>query len=313
MAAAQPPGDDGRMSRDVVVVGAPTSAGSYAPGQETAPRVLRELGLIDGLRAAGRRVHDLGDGPLQVWAPDLRQPRAQNLAAVVEAVQVVAAQVAGALDRGADVLVVGGNCTVVLGVMGALTAHRPDAGLLYVDRHFDLNTPGTTRDGAMDWMVLAHAFDLPGAAPELAAAVDRRPLLVPEQVFLLGSEPAVATGWEREQAERLGLRWRSGTDLAAAPEAETARALGALPAGPLAVHLDVDVLDFTQAPLAESTDGRNSGPSLGAVTAALAAACRDPRFRVLSVGEVNPQRAAGSPEVLNRFVAALGEVLRPAD
>ncbi|MEV4410303.1 arginase family protein [Catellatospora sp. NPDC049609] len=299
------------MPRELVVVGAPTSAGSYAPGQEAAPRVLRELGLIDQLRAAGRRVRDAGDGPVQVWSPDRHHPHVQNLAAVTRAVAAVAEQVAAALEADADVLVLGGNCTVALGVMSALTAHDPDAGLLYVDRHFDLNTPQSTTDGALDWMGLAHALDLPDAAEPLVSALGHRPLLTPAQLFYLGVEYAAATPWEREQAEHLGLRWSSSAALAAEPAAQATRALAALPPGDLAVHLDVDVLDFTDAPLAESTDGRNTGPSLDSLRAALRIACRDPRFRVLSIGELNPARAAGHPETLTRFVACLRNALRP--
>ncbi|WP_144120989.1 arginase family protein [Catellatospora sichuanensis] len=299
------------MPRDLVVVGAPTSAGSYAPGQETAARVLRDLGLIDQLRAAGRQVRDAGDGPVQVWSPDRPHPYAQNLAAVVEAVVAVADQVAAALAADADVLVLGGNCTVALGVMKALTAHDPDAGLLYVDRHFDLNTPQSTTDGALDWMGLAHALDLPGAAEPLVSALGRRPLLTPGQVYFLGVEFAAATSWERERVERLGLQWCSSAALAAAPSAQATRALDVLPSAGMAVHLDVDVLDFTDAPLAESTDGRNSGPSLDRISAALRIACRDHRFRVLSIGELNPTRAVGCPEVLDRFVGCIRNALRP--
>jgi len=59
-------------------------------------------------------------------------------------------------------------------------------------------------------------------------------------------------------------------------------ALAALPAGSLAIHVDVDVLDFTDAPLAENTDGRNSGPSLAQLGTALTVAARDPRARLVS-------------------------------
>jgi arginase len=71
------------------------------------------------------------------------------------------------------------------------------------------------------------------------------------------------------------------------------------------VHLDVDVLDFTDAPLAEDTGGRNTGPSLDAVAEALETACHDESVRVLTVAELNPTRAAGDPSVLDRFVAVL--------
>jgi arginase len=299
------------MSRPLVVIGAPSSAGSYAPGQETAPAVLRALGLVDALRSVGRAVSDAGDGPLQVWRPDPEHPYAQNLPAVVESVTTLAGQVGSALDADADVLVLGGNCTAALGVFAAVGARDPRAGLLYIDRHFDLNTPQSTTDGALDWMGLAHGLDLPGVEPQLAAAFGRRPLLRAEQLRLIGVEPLLATPWENGQAERLGLRWTSSSEFARQPTTATNHALGDLPAGSLAVHVDVDVLDFTDAPLSESTDGRNTGPSLAALTEALDVGCHDPRFRVLSIGELNPGRAAAHPDILRRFVATLATALRP--
>jgi arginase len=297
------------MSRTLVLIGAPTSAGSYAPGQEAAPRVLRELGLVEALRAAGRDVVDAGDGPLQVWRPDREHPRAQNLPAVVVAVQAVAEAVAVAIQADADVLVIGGNCTVALGIMSALTS-EPPAGLLYIDRHFDLNTPHSTTDGALDWMGMAHALDLPGAAPELASAFGRRPLLTPPQVAFAGIDATAATAFELEQVAQLGMRWCSSEDVVRQPAVVVADALEYLPAGPLAVHVDVDVLDFIDAPLSENTDGRNTGPSLDVLTRVLEIACRDPRFRALSIGEVNPARAGGEPDALRRFIATLATALR---
>ena len=109
-------------------------------------------------------------------------------------------------------------------------------------------------------MGLAHAVALPGTVDALTEAFGRRPLLQPAQVAYLGVDASWATAWEREQAERLGLHVTSGTALAADPRDSAISALGVLPSGPLAVHIDVDVLDFTDAPLAESTDGRNSAP-----------------------------------------------------
>ena len=40
-------------------------------------------------------------------------------------------------------------------------------GLLYVDRSYDINTPESTTDGALDWMGLAHALALPGCVDTL--------------------------------------------------------------------------------------------------------------------------------------------------
>ncbi len=296
-------------ARELVVIGAPTSAASYAAGQEQAPRVLRDAGLVARLSSAGRRLRDAGDGPLQVWAPDHAAPQAQNVEAAVRAIEAVSQTAGAAFDADADVLVLGGNCTVALGLTDALIARFPSAGLLYMDRHFDANTPETTTDGALDWMGIAHALDVPGAVPELSAAFCRQPLLTAGQLSFLGVDESVATPSEVATATRLGLAAQSSTELAAEPAAATARALRRLPAAPLAVHLDVDVLDFTDAPLAESTGGRNTGPSLAAVAEALALACGDPRFRGLSIGELNPARSAGVTGAIDRFVAVIASAL----
>jgi arginase len=181
--------------------------------------------------------------------------------------------------------------------------------LLYIDRHYDMNTPDSTTDGALDWMGLAHALALPGCVDTLTDAFGPRPLLEPYQVAWLGVEPQLGTDWEREQAARLGLHVVTSQALAADPAGAAGAALDHLPAGPLAVHLDVDVLDFIDAPLAENTDCRNTGPTLGQAEQALTLAARDPRVRALSIGELNPTRSAGDPDALPRFADSIARIL----
>jgi arginase len=296
--------------RTVSVLGVPSSAGSYAAGQDQAPAALRSAGLIDALRAAGLEVQDEGDLPLQVWRPDRTNPRSQNADQVTECVGNVIARLVPLLSREGTLLVVGGNCTIALGVVAALRRRAADpVGLLYVDRHYDLNTPESTTDGALDWMGMAHALDLPGCLPELVDVLGPRPLLAPGHVAWLGVEDAPATEWEREEARRLDLHVTSSGDVALDPTAAATAALGHLPDGPLAVHLDVDVLDFTDSPLAENTDGRNSGPTLEQVGTALEVAACDERFAALSIGELNPTRSAGDPEAIPHFVATIAKIM----
>jgi arginase len=291
----------------------PSSAGSYAAGQDQGPAALRSAGLTDALRSAGLDVRDEGDLPVQVWCPDRARPRAQNADQVTECVNTLIARLIPLFSSGRTVLVLGGNCTVALGVVAALR-HVVGApvGLLYVDRHYDANTPDSTTDGALDWMGMAHALDLPGCVDVLADALGPRPLLEPHQVAWLGVDDTAATEWERETARRLGFFVTSSEALARDPATSAVECLGHLPEGPLAVHIDVDVLDFIDAPLAENTDGRNSGPTLEQVTVALEAAARDPRFRVLSIGELNPTRSAGDSAAIPRFVASVATVMASA-
>jgi hypothetical protein len=136
----------------------------------------------------------------------------------------------------------------------------------------------------------------------LTDAFGPRPLLEAYQVAWLGVEPRVATDWEREQADRLGLHVTTSEALVADAAGAARAALDHLSPGPLAVHIDVDVLDFIDAPLADNTDCRNTGPTLDQVVQALQLAARDPRVRALSIGELNPPDA---PAILTPFPALL--------
>jgi arginase len=296
------------------MIGVPSSAGSYAAGQDRAPRALRDAGLVGALRAVGVDVRDAGDLPVQVWAPDRDDRFAQNIGQVVASARELADRIPRVMADDGRLLVLGGNCTVAVGTVAGLDAALDDrCGLLYVDRHFDMNTPGTTIEGALDWMGLAHALDLPGSRDEFAGAFATRPVLDPPRLVLLGTDPTQATDFEREQVAALKVSVTTQDDLVADPAAAAAAALRALPEAPFAVHVDVDVLDFVDAPLAENTSGRNIGPTLDQLGTALNAIVADPRWRALSIGELNPTRAAGDPATLTRFIGTLADVIDHSD
>ena len=146
------------MPRKIGLIGVPSSAGAHWPGQEKAPAALRELGLIGRLEDAGLHVDDHGDLPAMRFHPDKRQRHQQNLAAVVEVSSQVAHRAEAILWEDQVPLVLGGDCTIELGVLaGALRSERNgELGLLYVDGHVDLNTPLTSPSGILDSMGVAH-------------------------------------------------------------------------------------------------------------------------------------------------------------
>ena len=96
------------------LIGVPSSAGAYAPGQEKAPGALRDAGLLELLRERGVAVDDRGDSDPQRWRPDRARPYAQNVATVAETVRETASRVRAA---GHPALVLGGDCTVGLGAV----------------------------------------------------------------------------------------------------------------------------------------------------------------------------------------------------
>jgi arginase len=78
----------------------------------------------------------------------------------------------------------------------------------------------------------------------------------------------------------------------------------------LAVHFDVDLVDFLDAPLAENTD-RGTAPSLEACGEILGALLRDERVRALTVTEFNPHHGSKDGDTTQRLlrilIKALGE------
>jgi arginase len=104
-------------SRPLGLIGVPTSAGAFAPGQEQAPRALRDAGLVESLRRSRVRVHDHGDSEVWRWRPDRGRPRAQNLEQVVAIVRNTAERVAEAVAQNEVTLVLGGDCTVGMGTV----------------------------------------------------------------------------------------------------------------------------------------------------------------------------------------------------
>jgi arginase len=297
-------------SRTLAVVGAPSSAGAYAPGQEDAPAALRDAGLLERLAGAGLDVRDLGDLPRFRWRPDRADPAAQNLAQVVAAAARVRDAAAEAIGRGDFVLVLGGDCTVGVGTVAASARAGGETGLVYLDMHADMNVPASVADGALDWMGVAHMLALDGCWPGLRDLGPRVPLLDPGAIVVLGQEGDQATAWERDAIARLGVACVPAAHLRADPSAAAAVALARLPPGctRLLVHFDVDVVDFTDAPLSENT-GRNIGAPLAAALAALTAVLGDERAGALTVTELNPAHAAADPGALERLCDGIAGAL----
>lgn len=279
-------------------------------GQEQAPAALRAAGLIESLGVAFD-VSDLGDSPVVPWRPDRARPRAQNLEAVVEVVRTTATRVADALledDR--TVLVLGGDCTVGIGTIAGVDAVVGDVAVAYFDLHSDLNTPASATDGALDWMALAHMLAIEGSEPTLAAAAGKVPVLESRQVVLFAQSLSHATRFERGEIERLGLTRFALEDVRDDPEGAARQALDlvATRSDRYAIHLDVDIVDFTDAPLSEHPS-RNTGLKLDEMLRALNVLASDPGLVAITLTELNPHNAASDDGLLERFVASLSEAI----
>jgi arginase len=289
------------VSARLAVIGAPTSAGAFAPGQEDAPAALRAAGLLEALREGGHDVADRGDTPRLRWRVDHDEPRAMNAAAVVDGVRAVAHRVAEAIAAGEQPLVLGGDCTVGVGTVAGAVAAGTEPRLVYFDLHPDLNTPSSVPDGAFDWTGVAHMLDIAGADDRLAGAGPRRPLLTDDDVIFLGADPRQCTPHERAVIAARGLQL---LDVAAVQEAIAGNRR-------FLVHFDVDVIDFSDIPLSENT-GRGTGISFDAAFRALDVLLAHEALLGLTVTELNPHHGAEDGSDLRRFAGRLASAYRSA-
>jgi arginase len=287
------------------IIGAATSAGAYAPGQERTPATFRRYGLASALARRGRTVRERGDVASFRWRPDPLRPEAMNLEAVCQACDLVAREVATAIAAEEDVLVLGGDCTVELGTVAGANAAGARIGLIYMDFDADLNTPGTS-DGALDWTGVAHLLDLPGCEPSLASLGPTRPMLAPEQLLYFGVEnitPPEAAAI-RDRAIKVISRDEALRDI----EAAVARAAEwAARFESVLVHFDVDVLSYIDFPIAENVR-RCDGLKLEQAAFVLKQLAALPQWRGLTITEINPDHA---PDEAAAF-ARLNEVLADA-
>lgn len=292
----------------LTVLGVPTSAGAFAPGQERAPAALRDAGLLSALGQRGVEVRDLGDSPVWRWRPDRERPRAQNLGAVTAIARDTAERVEAALGDG-PLLVLGGDCSIELGVLAGHLVQDTSVGLVYLDLHPDLNTPESVVEGTFDWMGMAHALGVEGAEPELAGIGPRTPLLDDDQVLFLGYGPERARPFELDQIVRRGLSAIPVDAVAADPEAAAGRALEfASRFDRLLVHFDVDVVDFNDAQLSEDAV-RGDGLTLDAAMRALRVLASSERFSAVTVTEINPFHGDEEGQTLRQFADMLADCL----
>ena len=260
--------------RSIAVVDAPSNLGLRPPDEGKVPGAYR---LASSLRSKGivSRLGALDGGGVkaQPYTPDLDPETTMlNGRAVREFAVDLAAKVGAVLEDGHFPLVLGGDCSILLGSMLALRS-RGRFGLVFLDGHLDFRHPGNSEVvGAAAGADLALVT---GRGPEQLTNIDGLgPLVRDADVVALG---------EREDYPE----WRDihGTEITVW-DLQEVRALGAAEAGSRAVekmeaggvegfwiHLDADVLDEDVMPAVDSRqpDGLSYAELVELLRAALSA------------------------------------------
>jgi len=297
------------MGQRVSILGVPTSAGSHNAGQEKAPAAWRAAGLAGALRAAGLDVEDRGDLAAAPFRPVTPVDGLRDLDRVVAVARDVASEVAAIRGDGRLPLVLGGDCTITLGVL----AGSGEAGLVYFDGDADLSTPAHTDSAVADTMGMTHM--LGGGSPRLAGLGSRSPLLRPDQVVLFGFDPAEldTRQWTELVSRHLYAAPAPAVRTDPAGQARAALAYLQPRVDSYLVHLDVDVLHTGLFPVANF-------PHFAGLTLDEAGACLEEftggeKFGGLVITEVNPDHDPDGqllPQLVRVVADALARTAEPA-
>ncbi|ESY23248.1 arginase family protein [Mesorhizobium sp. LNJC394B00] len=301
--------------RDICLVRAPSNLGlrplepGHVPGTWRAPQALSEAGLIESL--APGRVVDL-DRPAYSTEP---QPgtRLRNGPAIRRFNLDLAEIVTRALGQGEFPLIIGGDCSILLGALVA--ARRSGAvALIHFDGHSDFRHPGNYDVNASLGSV---------AGMDLALATGRGEALLAQWPGVVGplvADDAVVQIGERESRDA-DFAWPdinatavtridvfAAQELGAAGVLQKTRATLARAGCPYWLHLDVDVLDQTVMPAVDSPGSPGIDPDeLVAILSALAA---DQRCTGLDMTIYDPDLDP-TGDLARLLVSLLGRVLKP--
>lgn len=194
--------------------------GLFPGGVERLPAALLAAGLADvlGARRAGRVVPPLYDPRRDVTTGLLNPTGLRDYA------HQLASATGEVLDGGEVPIVLGGDCSILLGNLLALR-RRGRHGLLFIDGHADFYQPDAEPNGEAASMDLALAT---GRGPRVVADLDGRgPMVRDEDVAVLGRRDA-------EEAHQAGSQRIEDTaiaviDLATVRERGAERAAGRRP------------------------------------------------------------------------------------
>jgi arginase len=272
-------------SRKIGLLGVPTSAGSHNAGQERAPEAFRSAGIVTELESRGVEVFDFGDLVTATHRPSSREAGVRDASRVVQVATQTRDKVVEIAAAGYQPVVLGGDCTITIGVVAGLSATR-SVGLLYFDGDADLNTPELSGSGVLDTMGITHL--LGGGVRELAELGDRTPLLDSERLVLAGFDPGELDTAQWQSLVSGQLTAMPAALLRSQPEESVRRALAHLTAAAesVVVHFDVDVIDTGAFPLANFPHFAGLLPV--EAFGCLQTMCASPAVEALVVTEANP-------------------------
>lgn len=296
-----------------MLLGAPTNIGirpydNGAPRRlDLAPAALRDRGVVTRLGAA-----DLGDISPRPYRDFARPGRGiRNEREVADYSRALAERLAPAMREQAFVVMLGGDCSIVLGaLLGAREAGLAAVGLAYVDAHGDFATPELSASGSAASMCLALATGRGESG--LARLGGPEPLVRDEDVAIVGRHDEAYSpiyGQELIRASRiLDVTADQARVLGASGAANTVlRRVAANDLSGFWIHLDADALDPSVLTAVDSPEP--GGFDLDTAVALLRPLARHPKALGIEVTIYDP--ALDHNDAGERLVCLLERVIVP--
>ncbi|NDJ87196.1 MAG: arginase, partial [Chloroflexi bacterium] len=173
------------------IFGVPMDLGQTRRGVDMGPSAVRYAGLQERLETLGYEVHDGGNIEVaQVEeikdrdeTQSVPEEHARCLPEVSHVCERVYQHTVASVDAHERVIFIGGDHSISIGTVAGV-AHHAAVGLIWIDAHADINTPGTTPSGNIHGMSVA---TLLGDGPrELTGIGQPGAKLRPEQVVMIG-------------------------------------------------------------------------------------------------------------------------------
>lgn len=173
--------------KTVRIYGVPMDLGQNRRGVDMGPSAIRYANLQAQLRAMGFDTSDMGNVAVpqaEEKTDDSRNVNAHYLPEVAQVCQATYDLICHTLQPYEMGIFMGGDHSIAVGTVSAVSAQNGEIGVIWVDAHTDMNTPETTPSGNIHGMALAALL---GAGADALVKIGRSGAKIkPENVVVIG-------------------------------------------------------------------------------------------------------------------------------
>ena len=171
--------------KGIDIIGVPSTFGQRKLGVDLGPTAIRYAGLIPRLKQLDLDVNDKGD--IKVSAVDIEKFQSEqnglrNYDEIIDVTQKLNKEVSASIENNRFPLVLGGDHSIAIGSVSAISKHYNNLGVIWYDAHGDLNIPEESPSGNIHGMPLRI---LTGEGPKELLELNSN-VIKPENIVLIG-------------------------------------------------------------------------------------------------------------------------------